>query len=487
MIINPIVDLFAYSLAEGLGDSPQRRADRRDVFASNFPPQLQGLLQKAFDNEAAVRNPKYTLLLKELAAQAENHYPLHNPIIIAEQPLEGYYYPVLLADSYGLLFECWLDSQGTDKSLPVSILPELKKQVIKPLQSPDSRREPLAGDLGKTWTISAWKDPDVGGTAAEIAEGVYQAFMSGEMADATQHTRDWQRRKEGKFLGNSVFEIWRSPQKWEKAEEGLHVIIIIYENRHIPTEDDIALFYDDWLRLWCYRHKILWAYRRSRELKQLLRSGFQEIREAVQTVKQKATLPQLQETLESKLEPFSDYVLHLNELKTQLHTIAINLQNYEKSLTFIQNAGSQIGETELEAIGESFQKDVREIYTEQIGQDYESFAGGVAVIDTIMDTIKGIVEIEQAKRDRSFQNTIGIVGVGLGIGAIAQSSISDYVKENITPQALAKANIKLPEALHPWVQPGFSFSFSLAVVFLCSILTAIAIGWWQGPKGRQGK
>ena len=229
-----------------------------------------------------------------------------------------------------------------------------------------------------------------------------------------------------------MFEIWRSPLRWEK-EEGLHVIIIIYENRHIPTENDIALFYDDWLRLWCYRHKILWAYRRSRELKQSLRSGFQEIREAVQTVKQKANLQQLQGTLESKLEPFSDYVLHLNELKTQLHTIAVNLRNYETTLTNIEAAGSKIGETKLDAIGESFPKDVREIYIEQIQQDYESFQGGVAVLETIMKTIEGIVEIQQAKRDRSFQNAIGIVGVGLGVGAIAESSISDSVKENITP------------------------------------------------------
>ena len=178
MLINPIVDLFAYSLAEGLGDSEKRRAYRREVFASNFPPPLQGLLQTAFANAPSARNPKYTLLLKELAQQTENHYPLNNPTIVAEQPLDGYYYPVLLGDSYGLLFECWLDSQGTDKSFPVSILPELKKQVIKPLQSPDSQGEPMAGDLGKTWTISGWKDPNVGETAAEIAEKVYKAFMS---------------------------------------------------------------------------------------------------------------------------------------------------------------------------------------------------------------------------------------------------------------------------------------------------------------------
>ena len=45
----------------------------------------------------------------------------------------------------------------------------------------------------------------------------------------------------------------------------------------------------------------------------------------------------------------------------------------------------------------------------------------------LVDTIRGIVETEQAESDRSLENTIQILGIGFGGGAI----VSGVVVQNI--------------------------------------------------------
>jgi hypothetical protein len=45
----------------------------------------------------------------------------------------------------------------------------------------------------------------------------------------------------------------------------------------------------------------------------------------------------------------------------------------------------------------------------------------------LVDTIRGIVETEQAESDRSLENTIHILGIGFGGGAI----VSGVVVQNI--------------------------------------------------------
>ena len=72
-----------------------------------------------------------------------------------------------------------------------------------------------------------------------------------------------------------------------------------------------AQFYEDWMRLLCYRNKIIWAYCKIQELKRQLQLGFQTIRETIPTVQKKAELSQLKTILEKNVETFSKYVINI--------------------------------------------------------------------------------------------------------------------------------------------------------------------------------
>ncbi|NMG10628.1 hypothetical protein [Brasilonema sp. UFV-L1] len=50
----------------------------------------------------------------------------------------------------------------------------------------------------------------------------------------------------------------------------------------------------------------------------------------------------------------------------------------------------------------------------------------------MIDTIRGIVETEQAESDRSLENTIQIVGVGLGAGAIVSGVVTQHIDKPFT-------------------------------------------------------
>jgi hypothetical protein len=74
----------------------------------------------------------------------------------------------------------------------------------------------------------------------------------------------------------------------------------------------------------------------------------------------------------------------------------------------------------------------------------------------LVDTIRGIVETEQAESDRSLENTIQILGIGFGGGAI----VSGVVVQNID-----KINIPLISAKDP---PN-PFYASLLLSFLATL------------------
>lgn len=52
-------------------------------------------------------------------------------------------------------------------------------------------------------------------------------------------------------------------------------------------------------------------------------------------------------------------------------------------------------------------------------QDLGYFRHSSTLLEQAISSIRGIVEIEQAERDRSLEQTIQVLGVGLGTGAIA--------------------------------------------------------------------
>ena len=49
------------------------------------------------------------------------------------------------------------------------------------------------------------------------------------------------------------------------------------------------------------------------------------------------------------------------------------------------------------------------------------------LIDKAIASIRGIVEVEQAKRDRSLERTIQVLGIAFGGGAIVSGVVNQHI------------------------------------------------------------
>lgn len=278
-LIYPTLDLFAYNLGEGLGDNQDDLQKRRDKFLALLPHPLPTIL--AHSKESTASNREYIELLKLVGEKAAFH---EFTTSLNNYTLKGYYYPVRLSETYGLLFDCSVDEKIQPQD--VSCLRYLKQQA-----------DSIQADLGKTWIISG-SIPTPTTDTETLAKNIYKALLAERkfknLTDTAYEAlinKEWQYRKTGKFLSSSVFEIWQTPQNWKSVEENCHVLIFLYPDQQ--TMQAASQFYDDWMRLLCYRNKIIWAYCETQKLKRQLQEGFKTIRETIPTVKKKLSCSSL--------------------------------------------------------------------------------------------------------------------------------------------------------------------------------------------------
>jgi len=81
------------------------------------------------------------------------------------------------------------------------------------------------------------------------------------------------------------------------------------------------------------------------------------------------------------------------------------------------------------------------------------------LLDQAINSIRGIVEMEQAKSDRSLETTVQVLGIGLGGGAIISGVIVQHI-DKINQPLLSK---------HPF---SASLIFSIIATFVF-----IGLGW----------
>ncbi len=87
-LIYPNLFLFLYDLRESLGESPEDLEKNRQIFASKLPENLHNVL---FKLDGVIETEYLELLTQRIEYFRD------------DIPDEGYYYPVRLNDTYGLL------------------------------------------------------------------------------------------------------------------------------------------------------------------------------------------------------------------------------------------------------------------------------------------------------------------------------------------------------------------------------------------------
>ncbi len=402
-IINPTIDLFLYDLRNSLGDDEKDIEEKRQYFYQKFHPTVQEKLKRDGKENNKGIEVEYIHLLKSTHAFFPN-----------SSREDGYYYPVRLGDSYGLLLEV----ASPDTKTP-EYFGELREKIEQKLGE-------NTATLGQTWMLSTYL-PNSSETTPEeiekIAKKCYQAIFPNDK------NREFDGK--GEFIGATIFEESSNSLKQQNVKltdreiiafvQNQHIIIAIYPDK--KTFDRLGEFYEHWMRLFYYHHKIFWAYGQTRILSLQIKDKFSQIQTKIESVQAKISQGNRQG---NKLEEISDalsefqiiinqYTQNINNLKFQQGTIEINLSNYDKRLQTLHKKAREkvsINKTEI-AFFQEFSQLVNEKYLLQITRDLEIFDQGLKLLEGNINPIRSQVEIEKAKSDRNFQELIAVGGTGV--------------------------------------------------------------------------
>lgn len=193
----PTVDLFLYDLKSPLNAQKIEIEENRQRFQSRIKDQL-------------------TDEYKFIEADEENsdlgYQPLLKPnfLKLETDEFEGYFYPVFLNDTYGLLVNCSLKSNLEPQPIDSSF-----KSLKEELSQYSQLNERLT--IGKTQIISGWLSEEAT-DVEKIAEDCYQSVVD--------NSGKWSSNLygKGKFLNSHIFEIWNPLSNYLDD----HLLIILY-------------------------------------------------------------------------------------------------------------------------------------------------------------------------------------------------------------------------------------------------------------------
>ncbi|MGK7902623.1 MAG: hypothetical protein AB4352_14650 [Hormoscilla sp.] len=428
-IIYPTLDLFLYDLRNGLGNTEMEVKQIREKFKQKLPATV-GDEVFAGDN---IFEAEYIELLDPNRIGKRKTKRFHNPT----NSYKGYYYPVCINDAYGLLVDCSVDDLSAPQ--PAECFANLKVEI---------EQNQLQGEqptIGQTWMIYGWLPEGTKKTPAEIAEACYKALMpSGK----------WEKHLQGKFLGADIFEISKYDIVMKEKTQGEATIQDIQDNQHIiaiiypdvETASKSAGFLSEWMKLFLYRHKVLWGYGQSRVLKKHLKSYFAIIEEGQSEIKKGLAkgreLASLKERLQILQESFDSYTMFLRKLDLIKEAIDINLGNYRLVYVGMEKKAQEIAaeaDTDLQFF-DKFESRFREKYRQQIMKDRINMRTGMTLLQEVISVTKSRVDAEKAARDQNFQEVLTNMGVGWAVGSFVAEQ-QPQTKEPIPkPFSLAAIN-----------------------------------------------
>lgn len=226
----------------------------------------------------------------------------------------------------------------------------------------------------------------------------------------------------GNLLKVPLFEYEISQANQPKK---LYRILVWIDNQGISP--DVTSVYDYLFGSLLTRHKIEYVYQQAQESYSEARKAYSDIEAKIKEFKQDKPLEELQKLLESMPELSMQYQRQLRNLQGHYTTIKTNQINHRNYLNKIGQAG------DIPSWGE-FDEITCKRYLDQIETYLSYIQPGKDLIGEFINTLRGLVEIEQAKSDRklqqtlqdneekekekerNLQNTIQAVGTGIGVG-----------------------------------------------------------------------
>ncbi|MEI2423180.1 hypothetical protein V6O07_23100 [Arthrospira platensis SPKY2] len=479
-IIYPTVNTYLYDLRNSLGESTDDVQQRRQSFFAKIPYKLNGYL---YDNEQWEAEYIEILGDQQIIRFGEDRGATY----------EGFYYPVCLNDSYGLLISCSVNNKTPQ---PATIVKDLKQEIDRKL----SEHKPT---LGQTWLIYGELACPGKQNSKQIAISLYQSLFP---------ERNWENDLQGsndafeshffelsfhrlKFNANENIseDFRRCRYSIDEVLENYHVIIILYPHK-IVAETIAKLLNFEGMSLFCYRSKILWSYSQSRILQQWLKQDTISIRECLQEIRDsdlsKVDYKQIQKTLNKAKTILPNYAIDLSCLNDQSRTIDINLHDYQlrvrKISEYLKYELCDLKSKSNLTFLSKFAITASQKYLLQIQKDGEYFTSSLETLRDLIDATWAIVEIDRSRRDRNFQNTVAIVGVGLGASSITASLSGQFPISNtnistkeLEQHPIGSLIIEIPNFPKPWLQTAILGFYCLSIAILFAGLTAISLALWN--------
>lgn len=380
--------------------------------------------------------------------------------------------PIQIQDSYALFLNIGCPENETTTNLDVGFIEQFNPANVLLIDGDDNF-------LGQTLLLTGYltdETPRDDENLRKLADKCRDALLPGDSAPIFYRS--------GKLFGSQIFEY----DLINDIANYRHLLVWLFEDKE--ADKNFNTYQQEIVDLLFYRNKIIKSFQDSRKIYHELDSKYRIVEKNMEILQKQfsqgtvLTLPQLQEFQEQLKELLTktvDYTSLLRKLEDYDNTIKINIYNYSNIL---QKICDTLGNDKEElSILNNFSRKTAPYMRSQIAGDLGYFKHGTDLIESAIASIRGIVEIEQARSDRETQQllrdrekadnergeklekSIQAIGVGLAAGGIAASSGPEKLLTT-----LQNYHIPVP---HPFI---FSFSLSIAIAALAWCITRWLLG-----------
>ena len=476
-IKNPSVTLYAFHLCQDLTQEPGQLRQDADQLWQNCAnlseplaiPDLKSLPEKiqSHPTQTPITN-RYVQLLP-----GDGRLTYTPPLQIEGSALKVEVYPLQIHDTYALDLTLYYQNV----TVPASQFSHLNPQGCLLASN-------IQASLGQTLVL--YGEP-VGNPQEDrkLADACVDAFLQ----ETDQQSPFFS--ASGQLFGSPIFEYDKGE---EKPSEQCH--ILVWFNRHPETLNLAQKTYFSFLNLLCCRSKILFAYHQARWCYRQTRELYAELEQEVQLFQElpnepDARLEQLKQKLTQIPPQMFKYARYLRDIGDYKTTIATNAENYELWLGKIRD--SILEGDDLKFL-ENFLNQRSKQFQKQIEVELNYLKPGQQLFEQMLGTIRGIVEIEQAERDRALEKTlrqkeeaaeerekrlqlwIALVGTGLAVSGISSQTDAKPV-ETILTKLYPNQSLDCPTAgLNPClIYSGVYVVFHVGVGAIAALILWVII------------
>ena len=424
-IYAPSLYWFAYQYHQGLVTSNEYTpAETLDHITPQWVQAKYSSILKQFevDLELEIRSDKPSQNFDLLVGVEDE---ITTVDFTTKQELEGFIYPQSLHDSYALNLNIYQpETPGQDEYK----LKELDKFNPGNCFQPEPES---ASNLGQTLLLSAYLNINKPENIRDLEPLARQGWIKFFHLENGQTFPPLYRAYN--LLGGYLYEYGSPRANLEENPYGHLLTWFLFDEQPTLT---LQTCYWELPELLLYYHKIRKSFQDSRiyydsadrivasneiQLNQLHQNYLN--REQSETLSA-TELADLKVSLKTLLATSLNYSQQLRNMEYARNTITINRQNYQTSLERME----QLAETPMDGWRLFYDKEAI-TFQEQIRADLNYFNPGSNLLNQAIATIRGLVEVDQAERDRhiqekqqKLQDHIQAVGVGIAGGAIVASS-----------------------------------------------------------------